>query len=132
MTPLMGKYPRKGRPHETRRIKRGPARPIVQAGVQGRRHKRKPPPPPAAPPAAQMAASQPPPASQVGHVPEASPAPRPSAEEVARDPDIPKRIAQIQDPVQRAEAQTLLKEIKAEATARENSNQRAQVVELER
>ena len=87
---------------------------------------------PAAAPAAQVAASQPPTTPQVRHVPEASPAPRPSAEEVARDPDIPKRIAQIQDPVQRAEAQTLLKEIKAEATARENSNQRAQVVELER
>ena len=61
--------------------------------------------------------------AQVRHVPEASPAPRPSAEEVARDPDIPKRIAQIQDPEQRAKAQTLLKEVRAEVAARESSNQ---------
>ena len=72
--------------------------------------------PPHAPP--------PPPApAQVRRAPEASPAPRPSAEEVARDPDIPKRIAQIQDPVQRAEAETLLKEVRAEVAARERSNQ---------
>ena len=76
-----------------------------------------------APPAAQMAASQPPPAPQVRHVPEATAAPTPSAEQVARDPDIPKRIAQIQDPVQRAEAETLLKEVRAEVSARESSNQ---------
>ena len=55
-----------------------------------------------------MAAPPPPVPAQVTRAPEASPASRPSAEEVARDPDITKRIAQIQDPVQRAKAETLV------------------------
>ena len=79
--------------------------------------------PPERKPAAQVAPPPPPAPAQVRRAPEASPAPRPSAEEVARDPEIPKRIAQIQDPVQRAEAQTLLQEVRAEVAARESSNQ---------
>ena len=79
--------------------------------------------PPERKPAAQVAPPPTPAPAQVSRAPEASPAPRPSAEEVARDPDIPKRIAQIQDPVQRAEAETLLKEVRAEVAARARSNQ---------
>ena len=79
--------------------------------------------PPERKPAAQVAPPPPPAPAQVTRAPEATAAPTPSAEEVARDPDIAKRIAQIQDPVQRAEAQTLLKEVRAEVAAREGSNQ---------
>ena len=80
--------------------------------------------PPERKPAAQVAPASPPgPRSGSAAPPRRPPAPRPSAEEVARDPEIPKRIAQIQDPVQRAEAQTLLQEVRAEVAARESSNQ---------
>ena len=79
--------------------------------------------PPERKPAAQVAPPPPPAPAQVSRAPEASAAPLPSAEEIARDPDIPKRIAQIQDPVKRAEAETLLKEVRAEVAARESSNQ---------
>ena len=66
--------------------------------------------PPERKPAAQVAAP-PPPVPRSGHPRSARGRPlppEPSAEEVARDPDITKRIAQIQDPVQRAKAETLV------------------------
>ena len=79
--------------------------------------------PPERKPAAQVAPPPTPAPAQVSRAPEASPAPRPSAEQVARDPEIPKRIAQIQDPEKRAQAETLLQEVRAEVAARERSNQ---------
>ena len=67
-----------------------------------------------------------------GRTPVAPAAPRRSVEEVARDERVAKRVGQIQDADRRAEAERLLRTIREEAAAREESTRRTRAVELER
>ena len=66
-----------------------------------------------------------------GRTPVAPAAPRRSVEEVARDERVAQRVGRIQDAARRAEAERLLRTIREEAAAREESTRRTQMVELE-